>query len=287
MSINKVKEMLKLVAHNALPMLLDNLTIGNLVHRDYEATWSSWNDQVNVPIPPMMVTRSIDGEMSPGLGSVNIVLNRHMDATFLVSDIDRTLSVPDLLKVYVQPAAAALAESIERDIFGLHDGFTDNQWVGQPGVPITEEIVDQAETALFVGKIPQREAKYLVVDHLTYQRFRSLGILNENCCVLAGVGPRVKEFHVFRSPFVAKTKGEPTTTHNLAFAREAIGLVSRRPPFLKPDTKDTPRLYAEGENFGIEVTAHWNGEGPSAQFTLAVLYGCGILRNKFGVQVIT
>jgi hypothetical protein len=38
-------------------------------------------------------------------------------------------------------------------------------------------------------------------------------------------------------------------------------------------------------NFGIRVVMSYQPNTLSQQFTVDVLYGCGVLRNNFGVQV--
>src|SRR5450759_4543674 len=49
----------KLVAVDALPVLVGNLVMGNLVNRDYEPVLAQAGDTVNVPIPPTMVANNI------------------------------------------------------------------------------------------------------------------------------------------------------------------------------------------------------------------------------------
>ncbi len=50
---------------------------------------------------------------NPSLGNAQIILNTHAEATFQVPDVTKILAVPDLLKLYMQPAVVALAERIE------------------------------------------------------------------------------------------------------------------------------------------------------------------------------
>ena len=64
------------------------------------------------------------------------------------------LAVPDLLKLYMQPAVVAIAESIETNLLSLYASFTSNAPVGTGGTAITEATVDAAETALFPAKVP-------------------------------------------------------------------------------------------------------------------------------------
>src|SRR5579859_3589662 len=156
-SANVANAIVKLVAVDALPALMGNLVMGNLVNRDYEPVLAQAGDTVNVPIPPTLVANNIaEGgtvqPQNPNLGNAQIVLNTHAEATFQIPDITKVLAVPDLLKIYMQPAVIAIAERIESDILNLYPQFTANPAVGASGTPVTEATIDAAETALFAAK---------------------------------------------------------------------------------------------------------------------------------------
>jgi hypothetical protein len=287
----------KLVAADALPALVGNLVMGNLVNRDYEPTLAQAGDTVNVPIPPTLIANNIaEGgsvqTQNPNLGNAQIVLNTHCEATFQIPDVTKVLAVPDLLQVYMRPAVIALAEKIESDLLGLYGSFSANTPLGTAGSPITEALVDAAETALFTAKIPARDPKYMIVDPATYSQLRQIPRFSEFQTagdaglrsLVDGTIGKIKDFFVFRSQFVSKTGSAPITTHNLAFAKDAIGLVVRRLPQPLPGTGAIAE-YAELGNFGMRVTMSYQPNTLAQQFTVDVLYGCGILRNNFGVQV--
>ena len=99
-----------------------------------------------------------------------------------------------------------------------------------------------------------------------------------------GTVGKMKDFYIFRSQFVPKTGSGPVTTHNLAFTRDAIGLVIRRLPKPLPGTGAIAE-YAELGNFGMRVVMSYQPNTLAQQFTVDVLYGCGVLRNGFAVQV--
>src|ERR1700709_2711437 len=158
-SANVANAIVKLVAADALPALMGNLVMGNLVNRDYEPVLAQAGDTINVPIPPTLVANNIaEGgsvqSQNPSLGNAQIVLNTHAEATFQIPDVTRILAVPDLLRVYMQPAVVAIAERIESDLMNLYAGFSANSPLGTPGTPLTEAILDQAETSLFQAKVP-------------------------------------------------------------------------------------------------------------------------------------
>jgi hypothetical protein len=296
-SANVANAICKLVAVDALPALMGNLVMGNLVNRDYEPTLAQAGDTVNVPIPPVLVANNLaEGgtvqTQNPNLGNAQIVLNTHAEATFQIPDVTKVLAVPDLLKLYMQPAVIALAEKIESDLLALSPQFTANAPVGAAGVALTENVIDAAETALFRAKIPASVPKHLIVDADAYSQLRqilrfseynSAGQAGLRALVDGAVG-KMKDFYIFRSQFVPKTGSAPQTTHNVAFAKDAIGLVIRRLPQPIPGTGAIAE-YAELGNFGIRVMMSYQPNTLAQQFTVDVLYGCGILRNNFGVQV--
>src|ERR1700758_5267364 len=150
-SANVANAIVKLVAVDALPALVSNLVMGNLVNRDYEPTLAQAGDTVNIPIPPTLVANNIaEGgtvqTQNPSLGNAQIVLNTHAEATFQIPDITKLLAVPDLLKLYMQPAVVAIAELIESDILPLYPPFSSNTAIGPCGLALTEASIDGAET---------------------------------------------------------------------------------------------------------------------------------------------
>ncbi|MBI4893432.1 MAG: hypothetical protein HY821_22615 [Acidobacteria bacterium] len=296
-SSNLANAIVKLVAVDALPALMGNLVMGNLVNRDFEPTLAQAGDTVNVPIPPTMVANNIaEGgtvqTQNPSLSNAQIVLNTHAEATFQIPDVTKVIAVPDLLRLYMQPAMIALAEKVESDLMDLYSQFTANSPLGTGGSALTEATVDAAETALFEAKVPASEQKYLVVDSSSYSQLRQIPRFSEyqtagdaglKTLVDGSIG-RIKDFYVFRSQFVKKTGSSPVTTNNLAFAKNALGLAIRRLPKPLPGTGGIVE-YAEVGNFGMRVLMSYQPNTLAQQFTVDILYGVGVLRNQHGVQV--
>jgi hypothetical protein len=296
-SSNVANAIVKLVAADALPALMGNLVMGNLVNRNFEPTLAQAGDTVNVPIPPVLTANNIAQggtvtTQNPNLGNAQIVLNTHAEATFQIPDVTKVLAVPDLLKLYMEPAVIAIAEKIESDLLGLYAQFTANPVVGSVGTPITEAAIDAAETALFDAKVPASAQKYLVVDGSTYSQLRQIPRFSEYStageagvrAMVDGTVGKLKDFFVFRSQFVSKSGSGPVTINNVAFTKDAIGLVVRRLPQPLPGTGAVAE-YSELGNFGMRVVMSYQPNTLAQQFTVDVLYGVAVLRNAFGVQV--
>ncbi|MGC4052229.1 MAG: P22 phage major capsid protein family protein [Paludibaculum sp.] len=296
-SANLANAIVKLVAVDALPALSGQLVMGNLVNRDFEPTLAQAGDTVNVPIPPTMVANNIaEGgsvqSQNPDVANAQIVLNTHAEATFQIPDVTKVIAVPDLLRLYMQPAMIALAEKVESDLLNLYSQFTANTPLGTGGTALAESVVDAAETALFNAKVPASEQKYLVVDGNAYSQLRQISRFSEYAtsgdaglrALIDGSIGRIKDFYVFRSQFVKKTGTGPTTTNNIAFAKNALGLAIRRLPKPLPGTGAIAE-YAELGNLGMRITMSYQPNTLAQQFTVDMLYGVGVLRNAHGVQV--
>jgi hypothetical protein len=296
-SANLANAIVKLVAADALPSLMGNFVMGNLVNRDYEPVLAHAGDTVNVPIPPVLVANNIaEGgtvtPQNPSLGNAQIVLNTHSEATFQIPDVTKALAYPELLKAYMQPAVVAIASKVESDLLKLYSQFTAITPLGAAATPVTEATIDAAESALFAAMVPASASKYLVVDSSTYSQIRQIPRFSEyytageaglKALVEGNVG-KIKDFFIFRSQFVPQTGTTTINNHNLAFTRDAIGLVVRRLPQPLPGTGAVAE-YAEMGNFGIRVVMSYQPNTLAQQFTVDVLYGCGVLRNNFAVQV--
>ena len=302
-SANVADAIVKLVAAEALPALLGNLVMGNLVNRDYEAALANAGDSISVPIAPNMSVNNIaeSGSVTaqaPSLGNAQIILNTHAEATFQLPDVTRCLAVPDLIKVYMQPAINAVAESVETSLLNLYANATVNAPVGG-ATAMDEARIDAAETALFNQKVPSGSPKFLVVSAGAFSQLRQISRFTDYDKVgpsgqpssmftggLTGMPPgfgmpngRLKDFFIFRSQFVPYNSST-TTRFNMAFARDGIGLVIRRLPMPLPGT-GAVAAYAELGNFGMRVTMSYQPNTLSQQFTVDILYGCAILRNQF------
>jgi len=293
-SQNAAQAIVKMVATDALPALVSNLVMGNLVNRSYESDLAAVGDTVNVPIaPPMVASNIAEGgsvtNQNPALGNAQVVLNTHAESTFVITDIAKALASPDLIRTYMDPSVIAVAERIEADLFGLYALLTYNADVGTANTAITESAVDAAERSLFAAKVPEAAGRVLVLSGDGYgdvrqlPRFTEAEKVGEGSAIRTGMVGRLKNFEVFRSQNVKKVG---STIYNLAFARDAFALVTRRLPQPLPGTGAIAE-FAEFGSFGLRVVMSYQPNTLSQQFTVDVLYGSAVLRGQFGVRLLS
>jgi Flp pilus assembly CpaE family ATPase len=77
-SSNVANAIVKLVAADALPALMGNLVLGNLVNRDYEPALAQAGDTINVPIPALRNARRVMSFMAgrERNAHLEVILNR-------------------------------------------------------------------------------------------------------------------------------------------------------------------------------------------------------------------
>ena len=119
-SANVANAIVKLVAADALPALVGNLVMGNLVNRDYEPILAQAGDTVNIPIAPTLTANNLlEGgtvqTQNPNIGNAQIVLNTHCEATFLIPDVTK---VPERFKTVEQGAATTIWAAVSRQLNG-------------------------------------------------------------------------------------------------------------------------------------------------------------------------
>ena len=293
-SENLAHAILKLLAARSLPILRPNFVMGGLITRDFDTQFAQAGDTITVRTPVVMQANVITETGSvqtqnPSPGNTEIVLDTHAEASFQIPDVTKAIAQPDLLNLYLEPAVVAIATKIETDLLSMYARFTRNTALGAGATALTENTVDSAETALFDAYVPESERKVLIVSSSAYADLRKISRFTENqtngdgdAIRTARVG-RIKNFDVFRSQLVQKVS---TTTYNLAFARQALGLVSRRLPAPLGGTGAIAE-YIEDSSFGMRIITSYNANSLAQQYTVDTLYGVGVLRDQFAVNVLS
>lgn len=274
---------------------MNNLVMANLVNTNFSAEFQNKGQVVNMPIAPTM-TSNLIGEtgtvttQNPSMGNVAVSLDYHREATFQIPDVTQLIAQPDLIKTYSESAVVALAEGIDEDIWSVsYPQLIANAAVGGASV-IDEARIDDAETALFNAKTPG-DSRNLVVSGTSYGKLRQIGRFSEMLTygtgtpIASGQVLQVKGFNVFRTQKVPKPS---TVRYNLAFHKNAIALATRPLPAPPPGMGVVSQtVMSPAGNFGFRVLMSYDANGLGTKVTVDVLYGVGVPRPTYGVQVQT
>lgn len=302
----------KHVAARALQRLKANTIMTQLVNRSYEDVLANSGDTVNVPIPPSFAVNNLaDGNavvvQNPNHDRAQIVLNNHKTISFQVTDIARILSTPDVIDMDMGQAIANLAEAIDQSIIqAAYAGFTANTPVGAYGTPLSESTVLIARKTLVDSRVPKQAPKFGVVGTGAYNDLLGIGRFTEyqtrgpsaeqvggsgssfvdnligGGAISEGAVGKAHGILWFENQLVPVTGGNQT--HNIVFSPDAILFAQRKLP-VAPMGMGVIQTFVEEDGMALRVSMNYNADILGAQVTIDTLYGVGIGRNQFGVEL--
>jgi hypothetical protein len=127
------------IAKEALMQLENNLVIGNLVHRAYEAEYgvevngNKIGSTVTIRKPVRYSVRSgaVAQLQDTQEGSTTIKVNSQQGVDLQFASSDMTLKITEFSERYIKPAMSQLANKVDMDLYGLAvNGWN---WTGTPG----------------------------------------------------------------------------------------------------------------------------------------------------------
>jgi hypothetical protein len=116
-------------ALETLRTLTTNNVMPSLIHRDFEDVPANVGDTIHTRKPGLFVAN----DKTPGSDTtlqdatardIQVVLNKHKEVTFTISDRDMAVSLSNLVETQIVPAAQAIARQMDQDIIATMDaGF--------------------------------------------------------------------------------------------------------------------------------------------------------------------
>ena len=115
----------KEIARQTLPRLIENLVFPNLVHKDYSEDYVSGKG-ATVQVRKPVILSATDFVQNSGVttqdvndNSVDVTLDKLADVSVAFTSIESAVNVDSLDRLFIEPAAAALAEKINHDGLAL------------------------------------------------------------------------------------------------------------------------------------------------------------------------
>lgn len=281
----------------AVGKIAGTLALGNAVARDFADAAQQVGDIVNVPVLGAITSglKSSGGDLeaqAPSDATIQVTLNKHRYASFMVPDEVTSEAMGDPLVKYVEAAAVQIAEDMEIDgLTAAYTGFTTNT-VGAAGTAFTEANFLVMRQALSVAKVPQGMPKYAFLHPKAVTTALAIARLSEADKLGIPDGPiregaigKLHGFIVVESQYVVETTG-PTAQHNVVLAREAMTLAMR--PLKTPRSPGVSTYVAAGvpgtptEGIGVRVTMAYDIRKGGDRCNVEALYGWKVLRETFG-----
>lgn len=277
-------------AATALGALKANTVMARLVNRNFENAVARFGDTVNIPKRGTLVVNDKVANtgvtlQTPSASTVQVLLNKHKEVSFLVEDVAAAQANQDIILGYIEDGIVKIAEQIDSDLLALYSGFSATPIDGTAG--ITAAIITEARRVLNSKKVPLSE-RYIVWHEDAEKELLALGQFtnaqydpaNADALQEATLGRKYGFTHVMDQQ-VKVAGGE---CKNLAFHRDAIALVTRPLPVV-PDGLGARSVIMDEDGIGIRVTYSYNASFMGVQVTMDLLYGVAELMDDFGVVI--
>lgn len=154
---------LKNIARRTLTRLMDNILFPQLCYRNYADTFQTRGDTIQIPIPVQLEAKEFN--QSTGVAyqddvetSVDLKLDTLATVDIEYTALERATSVDSLDALFIEPAAAALAEKINADGLRLYRDIRQNCGIaGTP--PDSLSAFADAQLLLNKAKAPQENRR--------------------------------------------------------------------------------------------------------------------------------
>lgn len=172
----------QVIANEALLVLESNLTMANLVHRDYSKEFVNVGDTITVRKPAKFVAKNFIGEVEEqeiSEGSVPVKMDRYRDVTVGVTSKEMTLDIKDFSKQVIEPALSAIAQAVDIDLLTVGVEKAGSK-VSVSSTPVIADIANVAK-ALDKKKAPRDKNRNLVLATDTMYKYNTLDNFAKVC----------------------------------------------------------------------------------------------------------
>lgn len=289
-SENAAQALVQMVAAEALPILVGELRMANLVNRNFENLAADKGQTVNIEIPPVLAANNLaeNGTVqtqNPEPAFAQVRLAYHRETTVKVSDMMKVLHGDATIDKYLQPAMVAIAEAVESDLMKLYPQLLST--AGATNAAFSEAALDSAETTLAKNKVTG--TRYAALHPDVYStarnipRFSEVDKIGSGSAIVTGQIGELKGVNCFRSQYAIKDGSN--VYHSPVFTRDAFALVVRPMPKIYHSAVRVAPMNFEG--LSARVLWTYDGNQLGEQMTIDILYGCAVLRPNAGVDLVS
>ena len=164
-----------IIAKEALMVLESNLTMANLVHRDYSKEFVNVGDTITVRKPSKFVAKNFLGQVEDqelSEGSVPVKMDRYRDVTIPITSKEMTLDIKDFSEQVITPAMSSIAQAVDIDLLTVGIEKAGSK-VAVSSTPKIDDIAGVGK-ALDLKKAPRDNLRNLVLGVNTLYKYNTL-----------------------------------------------------------------------------------------------------------------
>jgi hypothetical protein len=284
-----------IISQEALGRFASYMNISRTVSRDFDWATAQFGDTIQVAKRGAVVANAKSPgnqvvPQNPSATNVQVKLNQHYEATFIIDDVDKVLVNQDVQAGYGEDGAIALAEQVESTLLGLWSSVTSViDLITTNATTIDTSLLNLRK--YFVNqKVPRVEKKFVQVDPSVvntllgqdkYSRYDATGQLGK-MVVDNPSDPflQIYGLNLFESQLIATT-GSPVAYHNVAYSKNAFILASRSLPSVPNGFGAVSAVVNDDDiGMGLRGTMSYDPKLQGFQLTLDILFGASVLDQR-------
>lgn len=160
----------QVIANEALMVLESQLTMANLVHRDYSPEFVQVGDTITVRKPARFTAKNFTGSVSSQditESSAEVKMDRFRDVTVKVTSKEMALDIKDFSTQVVTPALSAIAQAIDIDLLAVGIAKA-AKTATVSSTPVITDIAGVGK-ALDIAKAPRENRRLILPPTILYK----------------------------------------------------------------------------------------------------------------------
>ena len=122
----------ELWANESVAILVENMVMGNLVHKDFSPIVANFGDIIHTRKPAeFTAVRKVNADsvtvQDASATDIQVPLDQHLHTSFMIKDGEESKSFKQLRDEYLEPAVLSLAQMVDKVLLGTCFEFYANQ----------------------------------------------------------------------------------------------------------------------------------------------------------------
>ena len=280
------------IARQALPRLIENLVFPNLVHKDFSSDFVLGKGAtVQVRKPVVLVANDFDastGTTAQGITeqSETVTLDKLATVDAEWGAVEGATSVDDINRLFIEPAAYAIAEKINADGLALAKSAGNSLTIGSAAGNVSGlDVFAAAGAALNKEKAPltERYGIWSPKDTAAFQTIPALVNAEKSGTTEALRNGSIGKVFGIENYMAQGVATDSTNSVNVVFNKNAFAFVTR--PLAAPSGVESYTTSYNG--ISLRVTRGYDMKYKKEMISMDVLYGYKVMYPKLAVKVLS
>lgn len=291
-----IPEILVRSANEGLGYLKGYLNLARTVRKDFAGDFASRGTTLDIPVRGTLevnnkVAKENVTKQAPADDVVQVVLDQHKEVTFMVEDVAKAVTIPNVLEAYIKDAVLVLAESVEQDIANEYTNA--GETLSLASFDNWQSALRRARRILVSNRIPKFAPMFVQLDEYAVESIlgetgiESADKFGNNRPLIDASIEKLAGINLFESQVVGvDTDTSPDTYYPFVYGSDALVLAVRPLPDWGNGNGVSQMTVSDADSgLSIRSTMGYDKDGLGLQVTLDILYGVKTIRPEWLVAI--